>query len=118
MASEFQIIMQLDALAQKVEIQSRLLREARQRVKDLETDNAILNKRLLAFESLEKEPKELKAVPKKPAESPKPFLNPKEMVKIVSDNPTSTVSNAELKQKLDEYIQEIDRCIAHLNNLS
>lgn len=112
MASEFQIILQLDALIQKTETLTRSLAEARQRVDHLESEN----KRLQT--SIQEQERQLKDLPKKPAELQETFLNPKEIVKIVSDNPASKVSNAELKQKLDEYIQEIDRCIAHLSNLS
>lgn len=118
MASEFQIIMQLEALAQKIEIQTRLLTEARQQTGQLQDENKTLLATIRDYERQLKEAKELKEVPKKPAQLPQIVINPKEIVKIVSDNPANTVSNAELKQKLDEYIQEIDRCIAHLSTLS
>lgn len=123
MASEFRIITQLDALIQKTALLMQSLDDARQRIAQLERENEALHESRRDYqnqlkEAKEKEAKLPKEVSKKPAELPQPFINPKEIGKIVSDNPAKMVSNAEIKQKLDEYIQEIDRCIAHLNNLS
>ncbi len=112
MGSEFQVILQLDALIQKSEVLIRLLDEARLRVQQLESENETLQNTLKDYQN------QVKQLQRKPNESAQVFLNPKDLSKIVSDNPTNTVSNAEIKQKLDEYIREIDRCIAHLSSLS
>lgn len=123
MASEFRILTQLDAVIQRTELLTQLLAEARQRVGQLESENQTLHGTIRDYrqqlkDEKEKGAKNLREIPNKPAESQQFFLNPKEMAKIVSDNPADMVSNAELKRKLDEYIQEIDRCIAHLSSLS
>ena len=75
-----------------------------------------------ANESLAKESQqqltELKVLRKKQA-NPTQFLSKsKEGSKLVKDNLTATVTNAELKQQLDEYISHIDRVMAHLSTLS
>lgn len=123
MASEFRIITQLDALLRKTDLLTQLLAETRQRVVQLELENETLRESSRDYqnqlkEAKEREAKALREVSKKPAESPQSFHYPKQIGKIVSDNPANMVSNAEIKQKLDEYIQEIDRCIAHLSTLS
>lgn len=123
MASEFRILTQLDAVIQRTELLTQVLAEARQRIGQLESENQTLHGTIRDYrqqlkEEREKSAKNPRELPNKPAESQQLFLNPKEIGKIVNDNPADMVSNAELKRKLDEYIQEIDRCIAHLSNLS
>ena len=112
MASEFQVILLLDALLKKSEVLTRLLDEARLRVDQLTSENQTLQNTVNDYQN------QVKQLQRKANESPQIFINPKDLSKIVSDNPTNTVSNAEIKQKLDEYIREIDRCIAHLSSLS
>ena len=61
---------------------------------------------------------ELKELQKKQSDSEKIAAKSKDFVKIVSNNLSGTDTNAELKQQLDEYIRELERCIDHLSNLS
>ena len=43
------------------------------------------------------------------------FQNQYKITKIVSNTTVEKEESAELKHKLNEYIKEIDRCIAHLS---
>ena len=43
------------------------------------------------------------------------FQNQDKITKIVSNTTVEKEESAELKHKLNEYIKEIDRCIAHLS---
>ena len=43
------------------------------------------------------------------------FQNQYKIAKIVSGSKVEKEESVELKQKLNEYIKEIDRCIAHLS---
>ena len=61
---------------------------------------------------------ELKQLNKKQSNSEKIASKSKDFGKIVNNNLSGTDTNAELKQQLDEYIQELERCIAHLSSLS
>lgn len=105
MASEFQLIALIETLGQKTETLTGLLAEARQRISQLEVEN-------------KDQQNQLKQYQKKGIDSQSIFLKSTNFGKIVSDNLNDTVTSAEIKQKLDEYIQEIDRCIAHLSTLS
>lgn len=44
------------------------------------------------------------------------FQNQDKITKIVSNTTVEKEESAELKNKLNEYIKEIDRCIAHLGH--
>lgn len=46
------------------------------------------------------------------------FTIPSKISKIVKKNQADAVDHTELKQKLDEYIREIEQLIAHLSTLS
>jgi chromosome segregation ATPase len=61
---------------------------------------------------------ELKVFRKKQGNPTQSLSKSKEGSKLVKDNLAATVTNAELKQQLDEYIGIIDRLMAHLSNLS
>lgn len=43
------------------------------------------------------------------------FQNQDKITKIVSNTTVEKEESAELKHKLNEYIEEIDRCVAHLS---
>ena len=60
----------------------------------------------------------LKELEKKQSDLEKNASKSKDFGKIVSNNLSGTDTNAELKQQLDEYIRELERCIAHLSSLS
>ncbi len=44
------------------------------------------------------------------------FHNKVKIGKLVSNIEADNHDSAELKEKLDDYIKEIDKCIAHLSN--
>ncbi|TAE26875.1 MAG: hypothetical protein EAZ91_17075 [Cytophagales bacterium] len=46
------------------------------------------------------------------------FTIPTKISRIVKKNQADTADHTELKQKLDEYIREIEQVIAHLSTLS
>ncbi len=85
---------------------------AAERISELEKTNEKLS------EENQKHQIELKQLRKKQANPAQSLPKSKEGSKLVKDNLTATVTNAELKQQLDEYISNIDRMVAHLSALS
>ena len=59
--------------------------------------------------------KQLKVQIDKQNEEIKNFQNQHKISKIVSSLAESTQNSTELKLKINEYIKEIDKCIAHLS---
>ena len=57
----------------------------------------------------------LKEIVEKQNEDLKNFQNQVKISRIVSSMTESTRNSAELKNKINEYIREIDKCIAHLS---
>lgn len=43
------------------------------------------------------------------------FINPHKISKIVSSINADSLETAELKARIDEYIQELNKCITHLS---
>ena len=84
----------------------------RERISELQEANETLHKKNREQEA------ELKELQKKQSNSQKIASKSKDFGKIVRDNLSATDTNAELKQQLDEYIRELERCIAHLSKLS
>lgn len=112
MASPLQIITLLEQLERKVGLLKTISDEAKKRIKQLESQNADLNNRLKKEQTLSKE------LQKKLDNSEKKTPKSKDFGIIVNNNLSGTDTNAELKQQLDEYIRELERCIAHLSSLS
>jgi len=102
-------------LEQKIESMKRGYEVARKRVEKLQEDNIRLQQK---NRDQETELRELKQLQKKQANSEKTTSKSKDFGKIVNNNLSGTDTNAELKQQLDEYIRELERCIAHLSSLS
>ncbi len=88
------------------------LAQQKQRIEQLERDNAD------HLETIRKQQNQSKQQLKKEVESPPAFTKSKDLSKLVSSNLPDAVAREEVKQKLDEYIRDIDRCIAHLSTLS
>ena len=65
--------------------------------------------------NLEKENAELKSALSQKDQSIERFQNKAEISKIVSSVGADENEAADLKKKLDEYIKELDKCIAHLS---
>ncbi|WP_236648735.1 MULTISPECIES: hypothetical protein [Spirosoma] len=111
-ASEHQIIALVEQLTHKVQILKGILDNGKQEIKRLEQENATLNERLKEQQSLVKE------LQKKQVNSEKKTPKSKDFGKLVQNNLSGTDTNAALKKQLDEYIRELERCIAHLSSLS
>ena len=58
---------------------------------------------------------ELKAEVEELRDQVRDFENQDKITKIVSNTTVEKEESAELKHKLNEYIKEIDRCVAHLS---
>ncbi|MBD2700634.1 hypothetical protein IC229_08305 [Spirosoma sp. BT702] len=112
MVSEHQIIALVERFEHKLERLKNLYADAKWQIKQLEDENKSLNKDLRAQQQLVRE------LQKKPAVSEKNTPKSKDSSIIVKDNLSNTDTNARLKQQLDEYIRELERCIAHLSSLS
>jgi hypothetical protein len=67
------------------------------------------------LKNLKKENHELKAAVKARDEQLSNFKNQIKITKIVDSINPEDGSVSELKRKVDEYIREIDQCIAHLS---
>ncbi|GAB3888114.1 hypothetical protein [Spirosoma agri] len=112
MISEHQIVALVEQLERKVVLLKGVCDDAKRRIAQLESTNNDLN------ESLKKEQTATKELQKKLDNSEKKVLKSKDFGIIVSTNLSQTDTNAELKKQLDEYIRELERCIAHLSSLS
>jgi chaperonin cofactor prefoldin len=110
--SETQIIALVERFEHKLQTLTNKYADAKGRVDELENEKASLQKNLKEQEDLVQE------LRKKPVNSEKNTPKSKDVGIIVKDNLFKTDTNAELKQQLDEYIRELERCIAHLSSLS
>ena len=86
--------------------------QQRQRIEQLEGENKTHQ------ETIRKQNGQLRQQPKKVLDSPVPLTKSKDFSKLVSSNLPDAVAREEVKQKLDEYIRDLDRCITHLSTLS
>lgn len=112
MISEHQIILLVEQLERKIGLLKGVNDTTKRRVVELEKRNSSLQK------ANQEQLAELKQLRKKQDNLEKNVPKSKDLGKIVQNNLSGTDTNAELKQQLDEYIREIDRCIAHLSSLS
>ncbi len=112
MVSEHQIIAVIEQLERKVGLLRGICNDAKREVNRLELQNSALKERLLEQQT------KLKELEKKQADSDKKTAKSKHLSKLVQNNLSETDTNAALKKQLDAYIQELNRCIAHLSSLS
>ena len=112
MIDEDKLFRAFQQLKQKVETLKSAYEIARKRVEELQKENNVLTKKNREQEA------EVKQLQKKQSNSEKIASKSKDFGKIVSNNLSGTDTNAQLKQQLDEYIRELERCIAHLSSLS
>lgn len=112
MVNEQQVLALIGQFEQKIELFKDAYADAKNRIEQLEIENSALVGRL------KEQQNQLKELRKKPVNSEKNTPKSKDIGIIVKDNLSSTDTNAELKQQLDEYIRELERCIAHLSSLS
>ena len=103
--SESRLFVLLEDLERRV---GQLLEQSAQqkkRIKDLEDD-------------LKQQRDQAKQQTSKTAAGTLPFTKSKDFSKLVSSNLPDAVAREEVKQQLDAYIRDLDRCIAHLSALS
>ena len=112
MINENELFGAFQQLERKIRALKSTSEVARKRVEELQNANKDLRQKNRALEG------QLKELEKKQIDSEKIAAKSKDFVKIVSNNLSGTDTNAELKQQLDNYIRELERCIDHLSNLS
>ncbi len=110
--SEYHIFALIEKLEHKIKLLRNTCDTAQKRVKELQKTNADLRK------DLQEKENELNDLRKKQLIPEKNTPKSKDVGILVKDNLSETDTNAELKQQLDEYIREVERCIAHLSSLS
>lgn len=66
-------------------------------------------------DQLRAENEELKSTIKAKEDQVSSFQNQIKISKIVNEIDTGEENTSELKRKIDDYIKEIDKCIAHLS---
>ena len=112
MASEHQILVLVERLDDKIRVLRELYAGAKDQIKQLEREKDALQV------SLRAQQERVIELQKKTDKPEKNTSNSKDSSIIVKDNLSVTDTNAELKHQLDEYIRELERCIAHLSSLS
>ena len=81
-------------------------------VRQFETEKiALLN-------TIQEHKDKIRELQKKTGPQKEAFTLPTKNGILVKDNQAEAADNTELKQKLDEYIREIEQLIAHLSSLS
>lgn len=104
--------MLLEDFEHKVTDLTEHVAQQQQRIKQLE-DEAKEHQNTIRKQNIQ-----LRQLPKKATETAPPLTKSKDFSKLVSSNLPDAVAREEVKQKLDEYIRDLDRCIAHLSTLS
>jgi DNA repair exonuclease SbcCD ATPase subunit len=118
-ASEHQIFALIEALERKIELLKTDYDAALQQIKQLKDEKVALEKHNQNLEKYNQaQEATIKRLQKKQPLSEKNASKSKDFGKLVKDNLSGTDTNAELKRQLDEYIRELERCIAHMSSLS
>ncbi|RYF73888.1 MAG: hypothetical protein EOO39_09595 [Cytophagaceae bacterium] len=112
MVSESRLFVLLEDFEHKVFDLTERVAQQKQRIEQLEREITDQQKTIRENQDLSKRQQ------KKVVETPPAFTKSKDLSKLVSSNLPDAVAREEVKQKLDEYIRDIDRCIAHLSTLS
>ncbi|WP_018479416.1 hypothetical protein [Pontibacter roseus] len=95
------------------EKQLQQLQSIEDKVRKLLSKHADVQQRLLAAQE---EIKFIEALLEEKEQQIKNFQNQENIVKIVDTIAGNTANSTELKLKLNEYIREIDKCIAYLRD--
>jgi hypothetical protein len=112
MAGELQIFTSLDALVERTNSLIASRADYRSRAETAEAELLSLR------ETVREQQKHIRQLEKNRAPGPVIVDKSVSFSKIVSDKLADSADAAEIRQKLDEYIGHIDRCIAQLSNLS
>jgi DNA repair exonuclease SbcCD ATPase subunit len=89
------------------------LQSIEDKVRKLLSKHADIQQKLLAAQE---EIKHMEALLEEKEQQIKNFQNQENIVKIVDTIAGNTANSTELKLKLNEYIREIDKCIAYLRD--
>ena len=107
--TEFQIRTIIDSLEVKLRKLVMAYTELKDQLKESQKEKELLKKKII---EMERDHLELQ---KKLNEQSKNFKNSDKFTKIVANNLKNAGDPAELKEKIDEYILEIDKCITQLS---
>ncbi|MDI9860657.1 MULTISPECIES: hypothetical protein [Flectobacillus] len=107
--TEFQIRTIIDSLEVKLRKLVMAYTELKDQLKESQKEKELLKKKII---EMERDHLELQ---KKLNEQSKNFKNSDKFTKIVANNLKNAGDPAELKEKIDEYILEIDKCISQLS---
>ena len=119
MSETLPVFSQMDAFADKAVRLVEMVNAERQRVLELEQANRVLQREKGELaDQIAKQQNQLKQLEKMVNNSPKEFSKPTNIPKIVNNKRNDAETTAELKQQLTAYIEELDRCIAYLSDLS
>ncbi|GAB3908354.1 hypothetical protein GCM10028803_43810 [Larkinella knui] len=119
MSNSSPVFSQMDSFEDKAYRLIEMVNAGRQRIIELEQEKTALEleKAKLANE-VTKHQNQLRQLEKMVNNSPKEFSKPTNIPKIVNNKHNDAETTAELKQQLTAYIDELDRCIAYLSDLS
>jgi predicted nuclease with TOPRIM domain len=119
MSNTSPVFSQMDSFEDKAYRLVEMVNAGRQRILELESEKSVLEreKAKLAGE-VTKQQNQLRQLEKMVNNSPKEFSKPTNIPKIVNNKHNDAETTAELKQQLTAYIEELDRCIAYLSDLS
>ncbi|GAB3917197.1 hypothetical protein [Larkinella terrae] len=113
------VLLQMDSLEAKAFRLAEMVHAGRQRILALELEKAELEReRIKLTNEVTKQQNQLRQLEKMVNNSPKEFSKPTNIPKIVNNKHNDAETTAELKQQLTAYIEELDRCIAYLSDLS
>ena len=112
MVTELRLFVLLEDFEHKVFDLTERSAQQRQRIEQLERENIEHQNTIRDLQH------QVKQQQKKGVDSPPSFTKSKDFGKLVSSNLPDAVAREEVKQKLDAYIRDLDRCIIHLSALS
>ncbi|MGA0559166.1 hypothetical protein ACO2Q8_21085 [Larkinella sp. VNQ87] len=119
MSETLPVFSQMEAFADRVVHLVEMVNAGKQRILELEQANRVLQREKLELtDQVTKQQNQLKQLEKMVNNSPKEFSKPTNIPKIVNNKHKDAETTAELKQQLTAYIEELDRCIAYLSDLS
>lgn len=119
MSKTSSVLSQLDSFENKAKRLIELVKAGRQRISELEQENnALEREKAKLTNEVTKHQNQLRQLEKMVNNSSKEFSKPTNIPKIVNNKHNDAGTTAELKQQLTVYIEELDRCIAYLSDLS
>lgn len=110
MNNSSQILLQFDALQGRIKYLVNHLKEIQEKLANAENENVVLKAALKAQEQ------NLKNLQKNQANEQKDFRKREIFAKLVQNTGDLEGDTSDLKKTLDEYIKEIESCIAQLSN--